>query len=77
MLGGSSIPRAGYFNYFIERDSVFEDERKQAGTLFDWLRSGMNGPPSTLTDDRSVGYESYFLAGLRWTPGACRMLSRR
>jgi len=32
---------AGYFNYFIERESVFEDARAKAGALFDAM-SGWN-----------------------------------
>jgi len=35
---------AGYFNYFIERDSVFEDARSKADALFRWLKSGKVGP---------------------------------
>jgi hypothetical protein len=35
---------AGYFNYFVERDSVFEDARSRADALFRWLRSGRVGP---------------------------------
>jgi hypothetical protein len=35
---------AGYFNYFIERDSVFEDARNKADALFRWLKSGKAGP---------------------------------
>jgi len=35
---------AGYFNYFIERDSVFEDARSRADALFRWLKSGKVGP---------------------------------
>ena len=35
---------AGYFNYFIERDSVFEDARSRADALFRWLKSGRAGP---------------------------------
>jgi hypothetical protein len=34
---------AGYFNYFIERDSVFEDARNKADALFRWLKSGKIG----------------------------------
>jgi hypothetical protein len=34
---------AGYFNYFIERDSVFEDARSKADALFRWLKSGKVG----------------------------------
>jgi hypothetical protein len=35
---------AGYFNYFIERDSVFEDARLKADSLFKWLKGGKVGP---------------------------------
>jgi hypothetical protein len=35
---------AGYFNYFIERDSVFEGARSEADALFRWLKSGKVGP---------------------------------
>jgi hypothetical protein len=35
---------AGYFNYFIERDSVFEAARSEADALFRWLKSGKVGP---------------------------------
>jgi hypothetical protein len=35
---------AGYFNYFIERDSVFEAARSEADALFRWLTSGKVGP---------------------------------
>ena len=34
---------AGYFNYFIERGSVFEDARSKADALFRWLKSGKIG----------------------------------
>ena len=34
---------AGYFNYFIERDSVFEDARSKADALFRWLKSDKAG----------------------------------
>ena len=34
---------AGYFNYFIERGSVFEDARSKADALFRWLKSGKVG----------------------------------
>jgi hypothetical protein len=35
---------AGYFNYFIERDSVFEAARLKAAKLFEWLKGGKKGP---------------------------------
>jgi hypothetical protein len=35
---------AGYFNYFVERDSVFDDARSRADALFRWLKSGKAGP---------------------------------
>ena len=35
---------AGYFNYFIERDSVFEDARHKADALFRWLKDSKVGP---------------------------------
>ena len=35
---------AGYFNYFIERDSVFDDARGKASALFAWLEGGKAGP---------------------------------
>jgi hypothetical protein len=35
---------AGYFNYFVERDSVFEDARRKADTLFRWLKNNKVGP---------------------------------
>ena len=35
---------AGYFNYFIERDSVYEDARGKADALFRWLKGGKVGP---------------------------------
>jgi hypothetical protein len=35
---------AGYFNYFIERDSVYKDAHGKADALFRWLRSGKVGP---------------------------------
>jgi hypothetical protein len=35
---------AGYFNYFIERDAVFEDARSKADARFRWLKSGKVGP---------------------------------
>ena len=34
---------AGYFNYFIERGSVFEEARSNADALFRWLKSGKIG----------------------------------
>ena len=34
---------AGYFNYFIERGSVFEDARSKAEALFRWLKNGKIG----------------------------------
>lgn len=40
---------AGYFNYFIERDEVFEEARCRAAALFRWLAEGKPGPnPNTL-----------------------------
>lgn len=35
---------AGYFNYFIERQSVFDSAREKAGRLFDWIAGGKVGP---------------------------------
>ena len=35
---------AGYFNYFVERDSVYEDARERADALFKWLAGGKVGP---------------------------------
>jgi len=35
---------AGYFNYFIERESVYEDARARADALFKWLAGGKVGP---------------------------------
>ena len=35
---------AGYFNYFVERDSVFEDARRKADALFRWLKNNKVGP---------------------------------
>jgi hypothetical protein len=35
---------AGYFNYFIERDTVYKDAHGKADALFRWLRSGKVGP---------------------------------
>ncbi|WP_198350989.1 hypothetical protein [Flavisphingomonas formosensis] len=37
------VTPAGYFNYFIERDSVFEDARAKADRLFKWLIGGKKG----------------------------------
>ncbi len=34
---------AGYFNYFVERDSVFEDARRKADALFRWLKNNKVG----------------------------------
>jgi len=39
---------AGYFNYFIERDSVYEDARERADALFKWLAGGKVGPKPSL-----------------------------
>ena len=36
---------AGYFNYFIERDTVFDDAKEKAGRLFRWLGEGRIGEP--------------------------------
>ena len=38
---------AGYFNYFIERESVFEDARRKAAALFQRLKDGEAGPKPT------------------------------
>lgn len=35
---------AGYFNYFIERDSVFDQAREKASALFRWIEGGKAGP---------------------------------
>ena len=35
---------AGYFNYFIERQAVFDSARAKAGALFDWIAGGKVGP---------------------------------
>ncbi|MES1150173.1 MAG: hypothetical protein ABUL53_13425, partial [Bradyrhizobium guangdongense] len=35
---------AGYFNYFIERDAVFELARDKAKVLFQWIDGGKVGP---------------------------------
>ena len=34
---------AGYFNYFIEREAVFESARQKAAVLFAWLKGGKVG----------------------------------
>lgn len=35
---------AGYFNYFIEREGVFDSARAMAGALFAWIAGGKVGP---------------------------------
>jgi hypothetical protein len=35
---------AGYFHYFVERESVYEDARAKADRLFRWLQGGKIGP---------------------------------
>jgi len=36
---------AGYFNFFIEREAVFEAARKEAEQLFKTLDTPSNGAP--------------------------------